>query len=131
MRIAQEKVEQFHERYGFRIGAAPELIPVEESAMRLALMREELDEYQRAVDNGDLTEIGDALADLAYTVLGTAVSHGIKLAPLFDEVHRSNLTKHPADPSRPSKPVKGPDFEPPRIAELLLIQRTLLNDEVV
>ena len=44
---------------------------------------------------GELVEIADALTDLLYLVLGTYHSHGLQdiAAELFDEVHRSNMTK--------------------------------------
>ena len=59
------------------------------------LIAEELEEYRAAFAAGDLIEIADALTDLLYLVLGTYYSHGLQdiAAELFDEVHRSNMTK--------------------------------------
>ena len=37
----------------------------------------------------------DAWEDRAYVLFGDAVATGILTAALFDEVHRSNMTKEP------------------------------------
>lgn len=126
MRVEQEKVETFHDRYGYPNPGKPEVGTQQLVKDRKELMSEELREYDEAGQAGDLVKIADAIADLAYTVIGTAVAHGIDLQPIFDEVHRSNMTKQPAT-DNPLKPVKGPTFEPPRIAELLLVQSTNLE----
>ena len=60
---------------------------------RVEWLREEVDELKQAILANDIVEIADAIADLAYFVFGTAVSTGIDLEPVFDEVHRSNMAK--------------------------------------
>lgn len=84
-----------------------------------------MDELKEGLLSGDLVEIADGAADLIYTVLGTCVACGIDLAPIFDEVHSSNMTKD-RNPAQgrfgAEKPLKGPNFRPPRIAELLIMQ---------
>jgi predicted HAD superfamily Cof-like phosphohydrolase len=124
MRVAQEKVRLFHEKHGYSAPDRPTLIAGGDADVRYKVMREELEEYMRAQDHDDLTEVADALADLLYTVLGTAVVHGIDVQPIFDEVHRSNMTKDAAPPEEPNRPFKGPAFERPRLAELILLQLT-------
>jgi predicted HAD superfamily Cof-like phosphohydrolase len=121
MRVEQEKVQLFHEKNGIPCAERPTLVSRELSDLRYRIMREELDEYQEAVAAEDLAGIADALGDLAYTVLGSAVTHGINLQPIFDEIHRSNMTKEALDPVT-KKGGKGPSYEPPRIAELLIMQ---------
>jgi hypothetical protein len=63
--------------------------------VRADLIAEELEEYRAAFRSGDVVEIADALSDLLYLVLGTYLSHGLQdvAEQLFDEVHRSNMTK--------------------------------------
>jgi predicted HAD superfamily Cof-like phosphohydrolase len=129
MRVVQEKVRQFHQKYGYANPDKPALISKEAAEARMDLIHEELEEYYQAVQNGDLVAIADALADLTYVVVGTAVVHGMDLQPLLDEVHRSNMTKDPAA-DNPQKPVKGSRFEHPRLAELLMIQSTGLAEVV-
>lgn len=46
---------------------------------------------------------------------------GLNKAPFFREVHRSNMTKDfQATEGNMLKVVKGPDFEPPDLAEVLV-----------
>lgn len=123
MRVEQEKVEAFHAKYGEDIGETPRVGEPEYAERRAKLMKEESEEYEQAAYAGDLTGIADAIADQLYILLGTAVYHGIDIQPIFEEVHRSNMTKD-YNPSTFKKAVKGPAYEPPRIAELLLIQTT-------
>ena len=121
MRIAQEKVFQFHEKHGFDRAETPRLVPFHLAFRRHGFMQEELEEYVQAVHQEDLVGIADALGDLLYVVLGTAVTHGIDLEPVFEEIHRSNMTKTPMDPAT-KKGSKGPGYEPPQLAAVLLKQ---------
>jgi len=56
-------------------------------------LQEEVDEYLTAEQEDNLVEIADALADIIYIACGTAVSYGIPLDKVFEEVHRSNMAK--------------------------------------
>jgi predicted HAD superfamily Cof-like phosphohydrolase len=102
------------------------LLSPEDVELRDRLIREEADEYKGAAIEGDLVEVADGLADLLYVVLGTCVAHGIDIQPIFDEVHRSNMTKDTLDPVT-RKGGKGPNYERPRVAEFLLMQTTGLT----
>ena len=87
-------VKDFHRAFGQRIGEVP-AVPesIDERALRMSLLEEEFDEYLEAEENADIVEIADALADIIYIALGTAVSYGIPLDKVFEEVHRSNMAK--------------------------------------
>jgi predicted HAD superfamily Cof-like phosphohydrolase len=67
-------------------------------SLRARLMVEELGEVVDAMVKGDVVELADGLADLQYVLLGTAVSAGIDLGPVFDEVCKKNLEKFPTCP---------------------------------
>jgi predicted HAD superfamily Cof-like phosphohydrolase len=57
---------------------------------------EEIDEYKRACENGDIVEVLDALCDIAYVTLGNGTMlHGLKdkIWPAYQEVQASNLSK--------------------------------------
>jgi hypothetical protein len=84
-------------------------------------MEQEFLELKMAMVEGDLVKIADGAADSIYTILGTMVACGIELDPIFQEVHRSNMTKDRMDPVT-KKGGKGPSFEPARVAECLLLQ---------
>lgn len=74
----------------------PQLATEEERNLRAELMLEELsgtDELLHSMLKGDLVGIADGLADLLYVVFGTAAAYGINVQDIFNEVHRSNLTK--------------------------------------
>lgn len=86
-------VKAFHRAFGQRIGEKPELPSAEERCLRIRLLEEEFEEYMDAEGKDDLVEIADALADIIYIACGTAVSYGIPLDAIFEEVHSSNMAK--------------------------------------
>lgn len=132
MRIAQEQVELFMRKIvGDVINEKPTVVDTDTGARRYKLINEELGEYLTANDKGDLVGVADALGDLLYTVLGLAVLHGIDAQMIFEEVHRSNMTKTPSKTNGFKLCTKGPDFQPARIAQVLLLQTTGLMDAVV
>lgn len=118
MRDAVAKVREFHERFAVPVRDEPTVPPPDEAELQRALIREEVEEFMVASRRGDVVEIADALADIAYLVAGTALAYGIPLADVFDEVHRSNLTKC-ADRRADGKIMKGEEYEPPMIADVL------------
>lgn len=121
MRAAQLKVAAFMTKHGLEAAERPSNVGRELARHRHDLMAEELREYVSAAYDRDIVKTADALADLVYTVLGTAVAHGIDLGPVFDEVHRSNMTKEGLDPAT-RKGGKGDGYEPPRISDILIEQ---------
>ena len=58
-------------------------------------LAEELKELQQAVDDNNLVEVADALCDPQYVLAGAILEFGLaeKFKELFDEVHRSNMSK--------------------------------------
>ena len=88
-------VGQFHSLFGVPIEPNPCLPDEKRSELRVALLQEELDELKEAIAKNDLIEVADALADLQYVLSGTVHEFGMgsRFASLFDEVHRSNMSK--------------------------------------
>jgi Uncharacterized protein conserved in bacteria len=88
-------VEQFHKTFDQVVLPEPAIPTGERCALRLGLIQEELDELAKAYNDGDVTEMADALADLMYVVAGTVLESGLKdkFNQLFAEVHRSNMSK--------------------------------------
>src|ERR1051326_6327339 len=68
-------------------------IPEKVRNLRSRLMREELQELEKAMVEEDLVGIADGLADLLYVVFGTALSYGIPIDQVFHMVHRANMNK--------------------------------------
>ena len=93
MAMEQHKVREFHEAMGHPAADSPTLIPEDRVILRHALIEEELSEYVVAALDGDMPGIADALADMLYVVYGTAVEHGIRIAPIFAAVHNANMSK--------------------------------------
>jgi predicted HAD superfamily Cof-like phosphohydrolase len=86
-------VKDFHIAFGQRVGEKPELPDISERELRMSLLVEEYAEYLKAESENDIVEIADALADMIYIICGTAVSYGIPLDVIYDEVHQSNMNK--------------------------------------
>lgn len=109
------QVAEFHRRFGVAIGVPLSDEPT--AALRLALIEEELAELRDALAASDIIAVADALADLAYVINGAALTWGIDLDAALVEVHRSNMTKMPANGQPVKHPagkiLKGPDYEPP------------------
>jgi predicted HAD superfamily Cof-like phosphohydrolase len=89
-------VTEFHKI--FRIGYSDNPIAdlgESKNVLRYNLMKEENEEYLKAVQNNDLIEIADALGDMMYILCGTIIEHGLqhKIEAIFDEIQRSNMSK--------------------------------------
>jgi predicted HAD superfamily Cof-like phosphohydrolase len=88
------------------------------------LIQEEFDELKHAMAHDDLPAIAKELADLLYVVYGTAVSYGIDMGPVFQEVHRSNMSKIGGYKREDGKWVKPPSYSPAAIAPILAEQHS-------
>ncbi len=125
MNAEQRKVREFHEKFGAIINDFPqERLDSATEALRVRLVMEEAEEFRDATT---LEKKMDALADLLVVVYGSAVSYGVDLQEVFDEVHSSNMSKLGAD-GKPimredGKVLKGPDYFPPNIARIIKLQR--------
>lgn len=58
-----------------------------------SLIDEETKELREAIDNNDVVEIRDALADILYVTYGMGYRLGIEMDKDFDIVHSSNMSK--------------------------------------
>lgn len=90
------KVKEFHDTFGLEYHESPTTDVSERIVdLRHRLMAEENDEYLEACKEGNLTLIADALGDKMYILFGTIIAHGLqyKIEEVFDEIHRSNMSK--------------------------------------
>lgn len=92
---ALSQVAEFHQTFKHPIVKQAAIPSKVRSKLRIDLLAEELKELQEAVDNDDLIEVADALCDLQYVLAGAVLEFGLgtKFKILFDEVHRSNMSK--------------------------------------
>lgn len=132
----QAAVRAFHEKMGAPVGDKPAMLAPDRTRLRLLLIREELHELEYAtgwefVDEDEWDEVrgeglaatAKELADLLYVTYGMAVELGIDIAPVFQVVHASNMTKTPGNTREDGKILKGDDYVPPDIASILEKQR--------
>jgi predicted HAD superfamily Cof-like phosphohydrolase len=90
-----EQVSEFQKAFELPILDKPQLINTKRAWLRIGLIEEELNELKEAVNAKDLVEIADALCDLQYVILGAVLEFGMgeKFVEMFNEVHRSNMSK--------------------------------------
>lgn len=88
-------VLDFHRTFGHPAEVVPAIPSKDRCKLRVALLREELEELEQAIEDNDLVEVADALADLQYVLLGAVLEFGLtlKFDEIFHEVHRSNMSK--------------------------------------
>lgn len=88
-------VSEFHKLFDAPILDTPQIPDLKRAQLRVSLLQEELNELQEAIDNNDLTEVADALADLQYVLSGAVLEFGLgdRFADIFAEVQRSNMSK--------------------------------------
>ncbi len=130
----QAQVREFHEAFGQPVLHEPLIPPSNRIALRHRLMTEELREWVDAVNSGqgiantlsqdvNMVEVADALGDLLYVVMGTALEFGLNMGPILAEIHRSNMAKLGPD-GKPvydehGKVTKPPGWTPPDIEGVL------------
>jgi predicted HAD superfamily Cof-like phosphohydrolase len=124
MNKEQKLVREWHERFGVVVKETPQFPNLETKILRHDLIKEELSEFTKAQDNGTLVDVADALGDLLYVVYGTAVSYGFDMEPIFEEIHRSNMSKGDPEVVRGSngKILKSRNWTPPDLWPILRLQ---------
>ena len=122
----QTMVEAFHNRFDILAQTVPTELNEETKRLRVRLMQEEFDELKEAMAAGNLAAVAKEMADLLYVTYGTAVSYGIDMEPVFQEVHRSNLSKVGGYKRADGKWVKPPTYSPAHIDPILEAQRDTL-----
>lgn len=117
-----EMLREFHTKFYHTWNNYPTIqIASHIKELRIKLVDEEARELIDAIQQDNLIEIADALADLLYVTFGTALTYGIPIDRVFEEVHRSNMTKSMLkdEKSIKGKTLKGPDWSPPQIGQVL------------
>ncbi len=89
------QVAEFHKTFKHPVLVEPTIPSKQRCALRVALIREELEELEAAIEDNDIVEIADALCDIQYVLSGAVLEFGLgeKFRELFDEVQRSNMSK--------------------------------------
>lgn len=119
-----EKVREFMLAMGQHVPETPAgTMSFDLARLRERVMEEEYNEVLEVLYSVDKTRLAKELGDLLYVVYGTAVSAGIPMDQVFEEVHKSNMSKL-GDDGKPvlredGKILKGPNYRPPDIGRIL------------
>ena len=119
-----EKVGLFMTTFGQEVKKKSELSSEKINSLRIGLIKDELDELTKAINENDILEVADALTDILYVTYGAGHAFGLDLDKCFDEVQKSNMSKL-GDDSKPiynenGKVLKGPNYFKPDLSKFLI-----------
>ena len=89
----QNDVRMFMELCGQRTESFCTLKHRAQMNLYMRLIAEEFTELQEGVENADIVEIADACGDLIWVILGLMNTTGIPLAPVWEAILASNMSK--------------------------------------
>lgn len=89
---AQELVRKFHDAVDEPIGHHPQSIGPIRGFLRSDLIKNGLDDFEKAVNDDDLVDQYDALLEIILQAYGTLVEMGVDAGPGKREVMRSKMT---------------------------------------
>jgi len=119
------QVIEFYKAFGHPIAYAPKILSLDRAFMRHRLLDEEVTELFEASINKNIIEVADAITDCFYILIGTAIEYGIadKLPQLFDEVHKSNMSKLDENGNpiyrEDGKVMKSNNYKSPNISDII------------
>jgi len=91
--------------------------------LRARLIEEEVGETLRAMTEGNLVGIADGIADSIVVLLGTAVTYGIDMRPIWNAVHETNMAKKGGSIRPDGKKLKPEGWTHPDIERLIKEQQ--------
>jgi len=92
-----------------KFGMTNDKIDRKKTKIRTEHMLEEISEFIDATHKGDNAKMLDALVDLVYVALGTAILHRFPFYAAWDAVHKANMLKVRATRKGQSK--RGTTFD--------------------
>lgn len=129
--VKQEMIEIYNQE----VYASPRKLTADELETSSKLLIEELNElmergfklnpsvtnpdYEKAAKEQDLVEICDGLGDLLVIIAGVANRCGIDIYEIFNEIHRSNMTKNGGHKNEYGKFIKPKTYSPANIRGIL------------
>jgi predicted HAD superfamily Cof-like phosphohydrolase len=88
-----DDVRAFHLATDTPVRDVPGVPTFERRVLRHNLLQEEWGEFIEANERNDVVGVADALADMIYVAVGTALEYGIPLDKVWAEVQRTNMAK--------------------------------------
>ena len=120
-----EKVGLFMLTFGQEVKTSTDLSSEKINSLRINLIKEELEELTKAINEKNIIEVADALTDILYVTYGAGHAFGINLDDCFREVQNSNMSKLSADGkpiyNQAGKVMKGPNYFKPDLKKILKI----------
>lgn len=119
-----EMVKEFSLTFGQEVNSKLTTGTIQGGYLKHRLMKEELEEYLEAIEDGNIVEIADAIGDMQYILDGIKLYHGLeKLFPsIFLEIHNSNMSKLQDGKvirRKDGKILKGKDYFKPNLERIL------------
>ena len=118
-----EKVGVFMKTFGQNVKQSSSFSSEKINALRISLIKEELDELVEAMNKKDLVEVADALTDILYVTYGAGHAFGINLDQCFEEVQNSNMSKLDSNGepiyNDKGKVMKGPNYFKPDLSKFI------------
>ena len=102
-------VFEFHKKFEIPIEKYPAFPSKELLEFRMKFLREEVNEFDEAVKEGNIVKAFDALIDAVYVAIGTAVIMNLPFEQGWNIVHSANMTKIRARNASQSK--RGTAFD--------------------
>ena len=115
----QQDVFKFHVAFDLAVGETPGL---RGEMLRGRLIQEEIRETTRAIRTNDLPGAVDGIVDSIYVLIGSAITFGVNLDPIWDAVQRANMAKLGGPIRADGKVMKPPGWQAPDVAALLRLQ---------
>ena len=118
-----DKVKKFMQTFGQEVNSSPSFPKEKIVKLRYELIKEELSELNKAIDDKNIEEVADALTDILYVTYGAGHAFGINLDRCFEEVQNSNMSKL-GDDGKPiynekGKVMKGPNYFKPNLKKTI------------
>lgn len=124
MKKLMDDVRAFHEACDVPVLETPQVPAPERQNLRWKLIKEEYAELFASWCRDDLVGMADALADLIYVLVGTALEYGIPLDKVWDAVQAANMAKVDTETGKvrkreDGKVLKPENWQAPDIAGIL------------
>lgn len=116
-------IKDLHYAWGQPVAKKPAVPDDGVKDLRKELIREEVSETLDALDQKDLVGIADGITDSIVVLLGTAITYGINMIPIWDEVHKTNFAKTQGPVREDGKQLKPEGWKPPDIERLIKEQQ--------
>ena len=86
-------VKRFNKKFGMMVNNRPTHLTDRKLQERIKFMQEELDEFTKGANEQNMDEMADALVDIVYVAIGTAIMMGLPWKKLWKDVQRANMAK--------------------------------------